>query len=75
MRHLQLHHIITGGYIKTRHGYVNPHEQKKHHKSHLSSLMGGLKFGSGTPAVKKTIEEYGSGLTTRKRITPLRYKF
>ena len=70
--HLHLHHLIKGGFIKTRQGFVDP---KKHHKSHLSNLMTGLRFGSGTPAVKKSIDEIGGGFHTKKRITPLKYRF
>ena len=69
--HLKLHHIVRGGYIKTRQGFVDP----KKHKSHLSNLMSGVRFGSGTAANKKDIDTLGGSINTRKRITPLKYKF
>ena len=69
MRHLQLHHIINGGMIKTSRGFVpNPH------KSKLSNLISTLSI-NGSGAVKKDYESEGGKIVKHRRIKPLSFRF
>lgn len=61
MRHLQLHEMVRGGYIKSINGYV---------KRNLNKLT-----GSGTASVKKDYNAVSTGGgVIAKRIKPLQFK-
>ena len=69
MHTLKLHHLVHGKFVKKIGGFVRTRSSWLHKLSQLRDRSGG-----GIPAHKKIDEELG-GRISRKRITPLSYKF